>query len=251
MANANPAGDSGNERRALDDLKVRVDETAKSSDAFLEQQKLVFAEAQKKVDDLIANAGKRFDDLSASFAAQETAEVAKKWTIAYAHKARTARCSAHWYEVWFVLAVGLALGLAGCNWYVLHGQVKTFSDLLNVGAVTLISSLPFYALLVWLAYSAKRRVTENSRLAEAYEHKMLFGKSMIGVWRQVRSVEHIDSEGGKKLKTQFLEALIRTYEKDVSDSKTPPSNEMPIGEAADGVSKVIGSVSSLMPWNKG
>lgn len=226
--------------------KIQYEEELKKLREFEKSQKEIFLELQKTCEAARDSA----QDSAKETVRFMTVNVASYISKAYGVKVKDAARSARLHNFWFVFVVIVALVFAGFNCNEIREVEGALRVILSRAAVVLVSSLPVYAFLIWLAYIARKNSLAARRTQEAYTHKQLFGVAVEGLMRQIRSVDHLNEQKGAELMTQVTSALISSFEKDVSVTVETKNNELPIGEATDGVTKVINSVSELLPWKK-
>ncbi|MFZ5560738.1 MAG: hypothetical protein ACOY41_04295 [Pseudomonadota bacterium] len=109
----------------------------------------------------------------------------------------------------------------------------------------LLPMLPLYLPVLWLAYSANKKINLSKRLIEEYIHKSSLGKTFAGLSQQIESMKG-DEEVKKELRTNllfnFLQASAENPGKLITDYNR---SDHPIMEALENSSKLSVSLDYL------
>ena len=121
-------------------------------------------------------------------------------------------------------------------------------ELINVIKDTpslIISILPLYFPILWLAYSSNKKVNLSKRLIEEYTHKAVLGKTFSGLSRQIDSLPH---EGNIKeeLRTKLLFSILQVSAENPGKLITDyQKSDHPLMEALEKSAKLSDAVESL------
>lgn len=114
----------------------------------------------------------------------------------------------------------------------------------------IISILPIYLPVLWLAYSANKRLNLSKRLIEEYTHKAVLGKTFSGLSNQIESLPH-ESAVKEELRTRLLfnvlqvsaenpGKLITDYNKSDHPLMDVLEKSARLSESVDALSKIPG-----------
>jgi hypothetical protein len=104
------------------------------------------------------------------------------------------------YAIFGLIGVSLIPFSIGA-YQIVHGVLLT--EVLRDIPQMVISIFPLYFPVLWLAYSANKRLNLSKRLIEEYTHKAVLGKTFSGLSHQIESL----SDGGEvknELRTRLL-----------------------------------------------
>lgn len=107
-----------------------------------------------------------------------------------------------------------------------------------------LSILPLYIPILWVAYSANRKMNLSKRLIEEYSHKEVLSKTFEGLSRQINSIEDEDvsSELMTKLLFNVLEVSSENPGKLISDYN---KSDHPLMDALDKSVKLTNAMTRL------
>lgn len=114
----------------------------------------------------------------------------------------------------------------------------------------IISILPIYLPVLWLAYSANKRLNLSKRLIEEYTHKAVLGKTFSGLSNQIDSLPH-ETTVKEELRTRLLfnvlqvsaenpGKLITDYNKSDHPLMDVLEKSARLSESVDALSKIPG-----------
>lgn len=145
----------------------------------------------------------------------------------------------------FVSLIPLAVDVYLLNW---KGAdlVKVLQDTPNL----IISILPLYFPVLWLAYSTNKRLNLSKRLIEEYTHKAVLGKTFSGLSNQIDSLPQ-ESLVKDELRTRLLfnilqvsaenpGKLITNYQKSDHPLMEALETSAKLSDAVDALSKIPG-----------
>ncbi len=104
--------------------------------------------------------------------------------------------------------------------------------------------LPLYLPVLWVAYSANRKMNLAKRLIEEYSHKEVLSKTFEGLSRQIDSIENRDVSGDLRIRLLYniLEVSSENPGKLISDYN---KSDHPVMDALDKSVKLSNAVSKL------
>jgi len=228
----------------LKDLEEQVEnidsETEIKYSDFIDKEKKKYSKVFTKIEDLLPDA--LTAGLSHAYSEKKEAELTEGIKL----KA-TFNSAIKWL-------VGISLIPFAVNVYLfLNGS--TIESIINDLPKMVFSILPLYIPVVWLAYSASKKVNLSKRLVEEYSHKEVLSKTFEGLSSQVEGLEesNISSELRIQLLTNILSVsaenpgkLISDYntsDHPVFDWKLPFMKKTPKEVVEDTVSKVVDEVT--------
>lgn len=175
------------------------------NDIEAEQQKA--REAQKEEFSKLLRSGKsELDGVSEQLKALLPGGLAAGLSAAYEKKKEEEAASLSSHERKFLWAV---IGLAAVSiipfsinaYLLIHGA--TLTTVLKDTPRMVLSILPLYFPVLWLAYSANKRLNLSKRLIEEYTHKAVLGKTFSGLSNQIDTLPH-ESAVKEELRTRLL-----------------------------------------------
>ena len=112
-----------------------------------------------------------------------------------------------------------------------------------------LSILPLYIPIIWLAYSSSKKVNLSKRLVEEYTHKEVLSKTFEGLSKQIKNIE--DKEVSSELKIKLLHnilsvssenpgKLISDYNKADHPLMDALDKSAKLNDAVDAISKIPG-----------
>ena len=114
----------------------------------------------------------------------------------------------------------------------------------------IISILPLYFPVLWLAYSTNKKLNLSKRLIEEYTHKAVLGKTFSGLSNQIETLPH-ESAVKDELRTRLLfnvlqvssenpGKLITNYQKSDHPLMEALENSAKLSESVDALTKIPG-----------
>jgi hypothetical protein len=140
----------------------------------------------------------------------------------------------------FVSLIPLAVDVYLLNW---KGAdlVKVLQDTPNL----IISILPLYFPVLWLAYSTNKRLNLSKRLIEEYTHKAVLGKTFSGLSNQIDSLPQ-ESLVKDELRTRLLFNILQVSAENPGKLITNyQKSDHPLMEALETSAKLSDSVDAL------
>lgn len=132
------------------------------------------------------------------------------------------------------------------NVYLLYGG-KTLESVISDMPRMVFSILPLYAPVVWLAYSAGKKINLSKRLVEEYTHKEVLSKTFEGLSRQIGDIEDetVSNELRIKLLRNILSVSSENPGKLISDYNTA---DHPI---FDGKTPILSDIKDMVKKGNG
>jgi hypothetical protein len=82
-------------------------------------------------------------------------------------------------------------------------KAKTIDEIIANLPFTVTLIIPLYAPILWLAYSANKRVNQSKRLIEEYAHKEALSKTFEGLSTQIKKLEASGLSGDLSIKLLY------------------------------------------------
>lgn len=127
--------------------------------------------------------------------------------------------------------------------YLLFDKVPLDETILKMPRLVL-SILPLYIPVLWVAYSANRKMNLSKRLIEEYTHKEVLSKTFEGLAKQIQDIE--DSEISADLKTRLLYNILEVSSENpgklISDYN---KSDHPLMDALDKSVKLTNAIEHL------
>lgn len=170
-------------------------------------------------------------------------------SAAYEAKKNDEETSLKRYERGFAWAIGglalVSLIPLAVDVYLLSWKgadlVKVIQDTPNL----IISILPLYFPILWLAYSANKKLNLSKRLIEEYTHKAVLGKTFSGLSNQIETLPH-ESAVKDELRTRLLFNVLQVSAENPGKLITNYlKSDHPLMEALENSAKLSDSVDAL------
>lgn len=189
--------------KRIDNLDATVNQAIDSIEAEQNEAR----EGQKKIfEQLIAESKAEFGEVSNELKSLMPGALAAGLSAAYEEKKDEEAKFLLSHEKSFRHAVAGLVAISFIPFAVDAYQLSVgsaFADVLKDTPRLVISILPLYFPVLWLAYSSNKRLNLSKRLIEEYTHKSVLGKTFSGLSNQIDSLPH---EGAVKdeLRTRLL-----------------------------------------------
>lgn len=197
-------------KKAYDDLAARIstlDDQAKEAIQKVDEKQTVARREQNEAFDAVLQTGKAsIDDVTGQLKALLPGALAAGLSAAYEKKKDEECASLSSHERNFQVAV---LGLVAVSIIPFFVDVYLLSNGVPLATVLkdtpqlIVSILPLYFPVLWLAYSANKRLNLSKRLIEEYTHKAVLGKTFSGLSNQIETLPH-ESAVKDELRTRLL-----------------------------------------------
>ncbi|PIB35913.1 hypothetical protein BFP72_11175 [Reichenbachiella sp. 5M10] len=145
--------------------------------------------------------------------------------------------------IFFLVLVSLIPFLVSIN---LLKEGKEISEVLLDLPRLVISILPLYVPVMWLAYSANKKLNLSKRLIEEYTHKEVLSKTFEGLSRQIDELEDHDYDVSSELRIKLLFNIMEVSSENpgklISDYN---KSDHPLMDALDKSAKLSKAVDKL------
>lgn len=236
--------------KRIDGLDTAVNQAIESVESEYNEAR----EGQKKVfEQIITESKARFGEVSNELKSLMPGALAAGLSAAYEEKKDEEAQFLSSHEKSFRHAVAGLVAISFIPFAVDVYQLSVGSALADVLKDTprlVISILPLYFPVLWLAYSSNKRLNLSKRLIEEYTHKSVLGKTFSGLSNQIDSLPH---EGAVKdeLRTRLLfnvlqvssenpGKLITDYNKTDHPLMDVLEKSAKLSESVDALSKIPG-----------
>jgi len=188
-----------------------------------------FTATSKKIDSLLPNA--LTAGLSSAFSKKKEDEIAE--SRRYADTFSKA--------IWGLVAVSLIPFAVSIISLI---EKETLAEVLLRLPRLVLSILPLYIPVLWVAYSANRKVNLSKRLSEEYAHKEVLSKTFEGLSEQINNIENkdISVDLRNRLLFNLLEVSSENPGKLISDYN---KSDHPLMDALDKSVKLANAVEKL------
>jgi hypothetical protein len=232
-------------------LIVRINEiTGEITDAHKKQ----LSEELMAFEKLVKESNDKVTAISGQLKALLPGAMAAGLSAAYEAKKNDEETSQKGYERGFKWAIGglvcVSLIPLGVDVYLLNWKgadlIKVLQDTPNL----IISILPLYFPVLWLAYSMNKKLNLSKRLIEEYTHKSVLGKTFSGLSNQIETLPH-ESAVKNELRTRLLfnvlqvsaenpGKLITDYQKSDHPLMEALENSIKLSDSVDALAKIPG-----------
>lgn len=249
--------------KAYTDLSARVPFLELEINGLLQvlTQKNDAVQSQQIADfsNLVEQSKSRFKAVSDQLDSLLPGSMAAGLSAAYEQKKSDESKSLQKFEVIFGIAIALMVLVSlipfGVDIYLLTVQGKNIVQVMKDAPNLLVSILPLYFPVLWLAYSTNKKVNLSKRLIEEYTHKAVLGKTFSGLSTQIEALPHQD-DVKDELRTRLLfnvlqvsaenpGKLITDYNKADHPLMEALEKSTKLSDAVDALSKIPG-LSSLL-----
>lgn len=218
------------------------------------KHELQFGEQSKAFDGLLVDSGAKIDSVNAQLKALLPGAMAAGLSAAYEKKTEDEIKSLERFDEtfrWAIFAlVCVSLIPFSVDIYLLGWQSKDLVQVIKDTPSLIVSILPLYFPVLWLAYSSNKKVNLSKRLIEEYTHKSVLGKTFSGLSNQIDNIPH---EGAVKdeLRTRLLfnvlqvsaenpGKLISNYQKSNHPLMEALENSAKLSDVVDTLTKIPG-----------
>lgn len=129
--------------------------------------------------------------------------------------------------------------------YLLAGKKQELLDVIKNTPSLIISIMPIYFPILWMAYSANKKINLSKRLIEEYTHKAVLGKTFSGLSNQIDTLPH-EGQIKEDLRTKLLFNVLQVSAENPGKLITDyQKSDHPLMEALENSSKLSDSIESL------
>lgn len=129
--------------------------------------------------------------------------------------------------------------------YLFLGKDLSSVEIIDKTPKIVLTMLPIYLPIFWLAYSASKKINLSKRLIEEYTHKAVLGKTFTGLSKQIEGLQS-STDTVNDLRIQLLYNLLRASSENpgklISDYN---KSDHPLMEALENSAKLSDSVEQL------
>lgn len=175
--------------------------------------------------------------------------MAEGLSAAYEKKKEDEIASQSKHEFSFRVAIGLMVAVSlipfGVDVYLLIGKGFDILQVISNTPSIIVSILPLYFPVLWLAYSSNKKLNLSKRLIEEYTHKAVLGKTFSGLSNQIESLPH-ESSVRDDLRTKLLFNLLQVSSENPGKLITDYNkSDHPLMEALENSAKLSDSMEAL------
>lgn len=148
------------------------------------------------------------------------------------------------YKLIFLLVIISCIPFA-VDFYLLFVQKLPLLEVIKDTPKLLVTMLPLYFPILWLAYSTNKKVNLSKRIIEEYTHKAVLGRTYEGLSNQINSISNDDGMSDElrvKLLLNILQVSAENPGKLISDYN---NSDHPLMEALENSEKLGSSIDRL------
>lgn len=244
--------------RAYDEVAAKTEAlkttVAKEVSAISTRHKEVLEEKVAEFERLIAISNAQFTEVKNQLTGLLPGAMAEGLSAAYEKKKEDESVSLKASESKFFTAICVMVLVSlipfGADFYLLGIQGKDLVEVIKDTPSLVVAILPLYFPVLWMAYTANKRINLSKRLIEEYTHKAVLGKTFSGLSNQIDTLPQ-QSEVKEELRTQLLfnvlqvsaenpGKLISNYDKSDHPLMDALENSAKLSDAVDSLSRIPG-----------
>ena len=227
------AGLENQVKKVSDETKTKYHEILKASESKNDEQLKTY---QKKYDDTFAEITKLLPQaLTAGLSAAYDAKVTEERAYQENHNTTFKKA------IWGLIAVSIIPFTVDI--YLLLALDKELIEVIADTPKLIISILPLYLPILWIAYSASKKQNLSKRLIEEYTHKGVLSKTFEGLSNQIAE---LDDDVSEELRVKLLFNLLQVNSENpgklISDYNT---TDHPLMDALDKSSRLGLAIDKL------
>lgn len=247
--------------RAYDEVAAKTDAlkttVEKETSEISTRHKEVLEAKITEFDKLISISKAKFTEVKNELTGLLPGAMAEGLSAAYETKRNDESIALNASEQKFFWAICLMVLVSlipfGADFYLLGIQGKDLVQVIKDTPSLVVAILPLYFPVLWMAYSANKRINLSKRLIEEYTHKAVLGKTFSGLSNQIDLLPQ-QSEVKEELRTQLLfnilqvsaenpGKLISNYNKSDHPLMDALENSAKLSDAVDSLSRIPGFAS--------
>ncbi len=218
--------DLENFKQALSDINSNTDIKYKE---FIENKEEKFTNLIQEIEELLPKA--LTAGLSHAFAEKRESEITEG-------KALSIKFSKAITGLVFISFIPFIVSI-----YLLISGVELVSVISDMPRMVL-SILPLYIPIVWLAYSSSKKINLSKRLVEEYTHKEVLSKTFEGLSKQIEKID--DREVSSELKIKLLHNILSVSSENPGKLISDYNNaDHPLMDALDKSAKLNDAIDSI------
>lgn len=239
--------------RSYNELEARakkLDETTKTSiDEITENHSKTLANQTETFKNFVNESKARFEEVNKQIKSLLPGSMAAGLSAAYESKTQEEISSLRRFEKFFTNSllglVGVSLIPFSVDVYLLGWKGADLVGVIKDTPSLIISILPLYFPVLWLAYSSNKKINLSKRLIEEYTHKAVLGKTFSGLANQIDTLPH-ESTVKEELRTRLLFNVLQVSAENPGKLITDYNkSDHPLMEALENSAKLSDSVEAL------
>lgn len=198
---------------------------------------------------LLTNASARYDQVNTQLTGLLPGAMAEGLSAAYDKKKDSEEVSLSKFEQRFSYAIYGLVAISVIPFtvdiYLLAFEGRDLVQVIKDTPSLIVSILPIYFPVLWLAYSTSKKGNLSKRLIEEYTHKSVLGKTFSGLSNQIETLEHqgvVKEELRTKLLFNVLQVSAENPGKLITDYNR---SDHPLMDALEKSSKLSDSLETL------
>jgi hypothetical protein len=235
----------------IESLDTHINEL---TEEITEKHKEQLSEERVVFDKLVDDSNEKVTAVSDQLKALLPGAMAAGLSAAYEAKKNDEETALKGYERGFKWAIGgmalVSLIPLAVDVYLLNWKGADLIQVIQDTPNLIISILPLYFPVLWLAYSTNKKLNLSKRLIEEYTHKAVLGKTFSGLSNQIETLPH-ESAVKDELRTRLLfnvlqvssenpGKLITNYQKSDHPLMEALENSAKLSESVDALTKIPG-----------
>ena len=235
----------------IESLDTHINEL---TEEITEKHKEQLSEERVVFDKLVVDSNEKVTAVSDQLKALLPGAMAAGLSAAYEAKKNDEETALKGYESGFKWAIGgmalVSLIPLAVDVYLLNWKGADLIQVIQDTPNLIISILPLYFPVLWLAYSTNKKLNLSKRLIEEYTHKAVLGKTFSGLSNQIETLPH-ESAVKDELRTRLLfnvlqvssenpGKLITNYQKSDHPLMEALENSAKLSESVDALTKIPG-----------
>lgn len=235
----------------IESLDTHINEL---TEEITEKHKEQLSEERVVFDKLVVDSNEKVTAVSDQLKALLPGAMAAGLSAAYEAKKNDEETALKGYERGFKWAIGgmalVSLIPLAVDVYLLNWKGADLIQVIQDTPNLIISILPLYFPVLWLAYSTNKKLNLSKRLIEEYTHKAVLGKTFSGLSNQIETLPH-ESAVKDELRTRLLfnvlqvssenpGKLITNYQKSDHPLMEALENSAKLSESVDALTKIPG-----------
>ncbi len=204
---------------------------------------------QNEYDILLNTASARYEQINAQITGLLPGAMAEGLSAAYDKKKDSEEISLSKFEQRFSYAifglVGISIIPFAVDIYLLAFEGKDLVQVVKDTPNLIVSILPIYFPVLWLAYSTNKKSNLSKRLIEEYTHKSVLGKTFSGLSNQIETLQNqgaVKEELRIKLLFNILQVSAENPGKLITDYN---KSDHPLMDALEKSSKLTESLENI------
>lgn len=230
----------------VDSLDVHINEI---TDEITERHKEQLSEKRLAFDTLVDESNEKVTAVSDELKALLPGAMAAGLSAAYEAKKDAEETALKGYESGFKWAIGglalVSLIPMAVDVYLLNWKGADLIQVIQDTPNLIISILPLYFPVLWLAHSTNKKFNLSKRLIEEYTHKAVLGKTFSGLSNQIETLPH-ESAVKDELRTKLLFNVLQVSSENPGKLITNyQKSDHPLMEALENSAKLSDSIDAL------